>query len=92
MSRRQIRHITLTKEERKEIIGRIRKAKDRKMTDRLRVVLLKADGYKHHVIAHLLQISINVVSQCLKRYSAGAKCSVSVVVSSSIILLRSVRN
>jgi transposase len=71
MSRRQTRQITLTKEERKEIGRRIRKAKDRKTADRLRVVLYKADGYQHHVIAHLLQISINVVSQCLQRYLAG---------------------
>jgi transposase len=76
--RSQIRQITFTKEERKEIRRRIRKAKDRKTADRLRVVLYKADGYKHHVIAHLLQMSINVVTQCLQRYLAGgldALCS-----------------
>lgn len=55
MSRRsQIRQVMITKEEHKEIGRRIRKAKDRKPVDRLRVVLHKADGYKHHVIAHLL--------------------------------------
>jgi transposase len=76
--RSQIRQITFTKEERKEIRRRIGKAKDRKTADRLRVVLYKADGYKHHVIAHLLQMSINVVTQCLQRYLAGgldALCS-----------------
>lgn len=69
--RRQIRKITLTKEELKERRKRIRQAKDRKTADRLRVILLKAEGYKHHVIAHLLQMSINSVTTCLKRYLAG---------------------
>jgi len=45
MSRRcQIRKITLTKEELKELRKRIRQVKDRKTADRLRVILLKADG------------------------------------------------
>lgn len=71
MSRRQIRQITLTEEKRKELHKRIRQTKDRKMADRLRVVWLKAEGYKHHVIAHLLQMSINSVTNCLRRYLAG---------------------
>lgn len=71
MSRRQIRQITLTEEKRKELHKRIRQTKDRKMADRLRVVWLKAEGYKHHVIAHLLQMSINSVTKCLRRYLAG---------------------
>jgi transposase len=41
------------------------------MADRLRVVWLKAEGYKHHVIAHLLQMSINSVTNSLRRYLAG---------------------
>jgi len=69
--RRQIRKITLTEEERKELHRRIRQAKDRRTADRLRVILYKSEGYKNHVIAHLLQISINSVSTYLKRYLAG---------------------
>ena len=68
---RQIRKTTLNKEERKELRKRIRQTKDRKTADRLRVIWYKADGYKHHVIAGLLQISINTVTACLKRYLTG---------------------
>ena len=68
--RRQTRQITLSKEERKEFLKRIRQAKDRKTADRLRIILFKADGYKHHVIAHLLQMSINTVSTCLRLFLA----------------------
>jgi transposase len=68
---KQIRQITLTKAERKYLRQRIRQTKDRKTADRLRVILFKAEGFKHREIATLLQMSINVVSQCLQRYSAG---------------------
>ncbi len=71
MSRKQIRQITLTKEELEELRKRIRRAKDRKTADRLRVILYKAEGHKNHVIAHLLQMSINSVSTHLKRYLRG---------------------
>jgi transposase len=67
----QIRQITLTKAERKELRRRIRQARDRKTADRLRVIWLKAAGYRHREIVHLLQMSINVVTQCLQRYRAG---------------------
>ena len=67
----QIRQIALTKSEHKELRRRIRQAKDRKTADRLRVILFKAEGYKHSEIAYLLQMSINVVTQCLQRYRAG---------------------
>ena len=69
--RRQIRKIELSKEERKELRKRIRQTKDRKAADRLRVILYKTDGYKHYIIAGLLQMSINTVTECLKRYLAG---------------------
>jgi len=69
MSRkRQIRRITLSKEERKELRRRIRQTKDRKIADRLRIIWYKADGYKHHIIAHLLQIGIDQVSYYVKLY------------------------
>lgn len=72
MSRhRQIRKISLTKEELDELRKRIRQAKDRRTADRLRVILYKSEGYKNHVIAHLLQMSINSVSTHLKRYLRG---------------------
>jgi transposase len=67
----QIRQIALTKSEYKELRRRIRQAKDRRTADRLRVILFKAEGYKHSEIAYLLQMSINVVTQCLQRYRAG---------------------
>ena len=71
MMSRQIRQTTVTKAERKELRQRIRQAKDRKTADRLRVILFKAEGYTHREIAYLLQMSINVVTQCLQRYQAG---------------------
>ena len=70
MMSKQIRQITLTKAERKELRRRIRQTKDRKMSDRLRIILFKAEGHTHKEIAYLLQVSINVVTQCLQRYRA----------------------
>jgi len=78
MMSRQIRQMALTKSEHKELRRRIRQATDRKTADRLRVILFKAEGYKHREIAYLLQMSINVVTKCLQRYRAGgleAVCS-----------------
>ena len=68
MMSRQIRQMALTKSEHKELRRRIRQATDRKTADRLRVILFKAEGYKHREIAYLLQMSINVVTKCLQRY------------------------
>ena len=70
MMSKQIRQIILTKAERKELRRRIRQTKDRKTSDRLRIILFKAEGYTHKEIAYLLQVSINVVTQCLQRYNA----------------------
>ena len=67
---KQIRQITLTKAERKELRQRIRQTKDRKTSDRLRIILFKAEGFTHKEIVNLLQVSINVVTQCLQRYNA----------------------
>ena len=67
---RQIRQITLTKAQRKELRQRIRQAKERRTADRLRVILFKAEGYTHREIAYLLQMSVNVITQCLQRYEA----------------------
>ncbi len=67
----QVRQLTLTDEQCKELQQRLRQTKDRKTADRLRVILFKADGYKNHVIAHLLQMALNTVGECIKRYLAG---------------------
>ncbi len=67
----QVRQLSLTDEQRKELHKRLRQAKDRRTTDRLRVILFKADGYKNHIIAHLLQMDINTVGECIKRYLTG---------------------
>lgn len=70
--RRHTRKITLSEDERKELLKRIRQTKDRRTADRLRVILYKADGYKHHLIAHLLQMSINTVSECIRLFLDGS--------------------
>ena len=67
----QIRQVTLTKAELKDLRRRIRQTKERRTADRLRVIWFKAEGYTHREIAYLLQMSINVVTQCLQRYQAG---------------------
>jgi transposase len=67
---KQIRQITLTKAERRELRQLIRQTKGRKASDRLRIILFKAEGFSHREIANLLQVSINVVTQCLQRYDA----------------------
>lgn len=67
---KQIRQITLTKAERKKLRQLIRQTKDRKTSDRLRIILFKAEGFTHNEIANLLQVSVNMVTQCLQRYNA----------------------
>ncbi len=71
--RQQIRHqeIKLSRSERKKLIRQIRKEKERKKADRLRVVLYKNQGLTHQGIADLLQISINTVTKILKSYLTG---------------------
>jgi transposase len=70
MMSKQIRQITLTKAERKKLRQLIRQTKDRKTSDRLRIILFKAEGFTHNEIANLLQVSVNMVTQCLQRYNA----------------------
>jgi transposase len=67
MSRPTI-NITLSKQERKDLEKQIRKAKDRKVADRLRVILYKDDGCSNKMIANLLQMGRNQVTKLLKRY------------------------
>ena len=63
--------ITLTKEQYTEVEDRIRKAKERKLADRLRVVLYKADGHSHKFIAKLVQLGRNQVTKLLRRFNQG---------------------
>lgn len=63
--------LNLDKQARKKLRQRIRKIKDRKIADRLRVVLYKAEGRSHKDIAGLLQIGINQVTKILNRYLEG---------------------
>jgi transposase len=63
--------ISLDQEARKKLKKQIRQTKDRKMADRLRVILYKADGQGNKVIAKLLQIGRNQVSKLLQRYRQG---------------------
>ena len=63
--------LKLDKKARQELRRQIRKTKNRKFADRLRVVLLKSEGYRHHQIAKLLQMGINQVTETLKRYLKG---------------------
>jgi len=61
--------ITLTPEERAEIEARIRATPERKIADRFRAVLYKADGRSHQEIADLLQIqSVNTITTWLHVY------------------------
>ena len=70
---RQIRsdQIQLDKKARQALRKKIRQTKERKIADRLRVVLFKAEGRTHREIATLLQMGINKVTRILKRYGAG---------------------
>ena len=67
----QMRTFTLSKAERKQLCKRIRQTKERKIADRLRVVLFKAEGFRHQRIASLLHLSINTVTEYLQRYQQG---------------------
>ena len=61
--------ITLTPERQAEIEKRIRATSDRRMADRLRTVLYKAQDHSHQHIAILLQIkSLNTVTNTLHVY------------------------
>ena len=55
----------------KELKTKIRESKDRKIADRLRVVLYKIEGYSNKYIAKLLQIGRNQVTKILQRYRRG---------------------
>jgi transposase len=63
--------IHLSKQERRELENRIRQISERKMADRLRVILYKSDGHDNKWIARMLQMGRNQVAKLLRRYSQG---------------------
>lgn len=63
--------IHLNKQERRELEKRIRQTSERKMADRLRVVVYKAEGLANKQIARMLQMGRNQIAKLLQRYSQG---------------------
>lgn len=63
--------INLTPERRSELGEQIRQTKERKVADRVRVILYKAEGHSHKFIANLLQMGRNQVTDLLQRFNQG---------------------
>jgi transposase len=63
--------INLTPERRSELEEQIRQTKERKVADRVRVILYKAEGHSHKFIANLLQMGRNQVTDLLQRFNQG---------------------
>ena len=68
--------LNLNKQERKDLEEHIRKTHERKMADRLRVILYRAEGYAIQSIAKLLQMGRNHVTEILRRYRDGGVAAV----------------
>jgi len=68
--------LSLDKQARQEIEGQIRKTHERKIADRLRVILYRAEGYAIKFIAKLLQMGRNHVTEILQRYRDGGLAAV----------------
>jgi len=68
--------LSLNKQERKELEEQIRKTHERKMADRLRVILYRAEGQAIQAIAKLLQMGRNHVTEILRRYRDGGVAAV----------------
>jgi transposase len=64
-------HIHLSRTDRHELEDRIRKTAERKIADRLRMIVYRAEGTGHRAIAQLLQVGRNQVTKVLQRYQAG---------------------
>lgn len=62
---------SLTAEQRCELEKQVRQIKERKVADRLRVILYKGEGHSHKYIAKLLQMGRNQVSHLLQRFQQG---------------------
>jgi len=63
--------ISLTEQERKELETQIRQTPERKLADRLRVIVYRAAGKTVQEIAELLQMGRNHVAKLLQRYQMG---------------------
>jgi transposase len=68
--------LSLNKQERKDLEEQIRKTSERKMADRLRVILYRAEGQALQSIAKLLQMGRNHVTEILRRYRDGGLTAV----------------
>jgi len=63
--------INLPPERRSELEEQVRQTKERKIADRVRVVLYKAEGHSHKFMAQLLQMGRNQVTQLLQQFNQG---------------------
>jgi len=63
--------ISLSRLDRRALEDRIRRTPERKIADRLRMVVYRAEGSGHRAIAQLLQVGRNQVTKVLQRYQAG---------------------
>ena len=63
--------ISLTPDRRRELEEQIRQTKERKVADRMRVILYKAEGHSHKFIANLLQMGRNQVTHLLQGFNQG---------------------
>lgn len=63
--------VKLSENERKELIKQIRAQPERRLADRLRVILYKAEGQENQTIARWLQMGRKQVGKLLERYRAG---------------------
>ena len=68
--------LSLNKQERKDVEAQIRKTHERKMADRLRVLLYRADGEAIQSIAKRLQMGRNHVTEILRCYRDGGVAAV----------------
>ena len=65
------RLLTLTDDQRAELVRRYKQEKHVRLRDRLHCVLLKADGYTNREVARILHTSEHTVNDWLDRYEQG---------------------
>jgi len=68
--------ISLDQQERQALEKQIRETHERKMADRVRVILYRAEGYAIQFIAKLLQMGRGHVAEILRRYRDGGVAAV----------------
>ena len=61
----------LTKKQRRELLNELRRERERKFADRLRVILLIDDGRRYQDIAAFLFLDEKTVSNWKERYEEG---------------------